>query len=68
MTRISILIVHPDDEHLRIKVNGRTVATANHDEHGWSGMDAVEKTARAIAKAAGIAVDETWVDEDEDDE
>ncbi|MEV6297832.1 hypothetical protein AB0M02_00330 [Actinoplanes sp. NPDC051861] len=66
MTNVSITIAHPDDEHLRVKVNGRTVATANHDEHGWSGMDAVEKTARAIAQAAGIAVDETWDDEDDE--
>ncbi|WP_045740761.1 hypothetical protein [Actinoplanes rectilineatus] len=66
MDAFTITIRHPDDEHLTIEVNGRTVSSANHDEHGWSGMDAVEKTARAIAKAAGVAVEEAWgADEEE---
>lgn len=66
MPAVAITIRHPDDDHLEIEVNGTVVATANHDEHGWSGMDAVEKTTRAIAQAAGIAVDEAWGEADED--
>lgn len=59
-----IAIIRPDDEHLRVEVNGTEVASANYDEHGWSGMAAVEKTARAIAKAAGLDVSEAWGEEE----
>ena len=60
MISLHITIVHPDDEHLNIEFNGEVVASANHDEHGWSGMDAVEKTARAIAEAVGLDISEAW--------
>ncbi len=49
--RVSIRYV--DDEHVEILVNGDVVASANHDEHGWSGMDAVVAAALAVAKALG---------------
>lgn len=47
-------IRRPDDEHLEVVVNGEVVATANHDEHGWDGMGAVERTALAVARALGV--------------
>jgi hypothetical protein len=59
-TAIRLVIVRTDDEHLTVEVDGAEVAHANHDEHGWSGMDAVEKTARGIAEAAGLAINEEW--------
>lgn len=40
-----------DDEHLVVKLGGREVATANHDEHGWSGMEAVQRTAEQVHAA-----------------
>ncbi|MEU0078626.1 hypothetical protein ABZY58_12070 [Micromonospora tulbaghiae] len=52
----AVTIERPDDERIEVHVNGREVATANHDEHGWSGMDAVEKTALAVARAFGAVV------------
>lgn len=50
-------IVWVNDEQVEIRVNGETVADANHDEHGWDGMEAVINTATAIAKAAGMRVE-----------
>lgn len=47
----TITIERPDDEHIEIHVNGVAVASANYDEHGWSGMDAVERTALAVSRA-----------------
>lgn len=47
-------IRRPHDEALQVVINGEVVAEANHDEHGWSGMDAVEKTALAVARALGV--------------
>lgn len=50
-------IRHPDDETLKITLGGKEVAYADHDAHGWDGMEAVEQTARSIAKALKIQVD-----------
>ncbi|MCX5066928.1 hypothetical protein OOJ91_13835 [Micromonospora lupini] len=55
--RATITIERPDDEVLEVHVDGQLVATANHDEHGWSGMDAVEKTAIAVARACGAFIE-----------
>lgn len=44
-------IRQPDDEHLEVWIGGREVASANHDEHGWSGMAAVQSTAENVHKA-----------------
>lgn len=54
----AVTIEQPDDDHLEVHVNGEVVATANHDEHGWSGMDAVERAALAVARACGARVDQ----------
>jgi hypothetical protein len=51
-----VTIDRPDEDRIEVHVNGQVVATANHDEHGWSGMDAVEKTALAVARAFGGTV------------
>jgi hypothetical protein len=56
--RPKLTINRPDDDHLVIEIDGKEIASANHDEHGWCGMDAVEQTALAVAKAAGLAIDE----------
>lgn len=60
MASLHVTIVHPDDDHLSVEVNGEEIAAVNFDDHGWSGMDAVEKTARAIAVAAGADISEHW--------
>lgn len=44
-------IRQPDDEHLEVWVGCQEVAHANHDEHGWSGMEAVQATAEAVHRA-----------------
>jgi hypothetical protein len=44
-------IRQPDDENLEVWIGGREVASANHDEHGWSGMAAVQSTAENVHKA-----------------
>ena len=44
-------IRQPDDEHLEVWIGGREIASANHDEHGWSGMAAVQSTAEGVHKA-----------------
>jgi hypothetical protein len=46
----------PDDETLIISVGGVEVATANHDEHGWSGMELAQRTAEGVHRAVLAAV------------
>lgn len=45
-----------DDEVVSIEVDGTEVASASHDEQGWSGMRAVIDTATNLAKALGAEV------------
>lgn len=45
-----------DDEAVAVEVDGAKVASASHDEHGWSGMQAVINTATGMAKALGVEV------------
>jgi hypothetical protein len=44
-------IRQPDDEQVQVWIGGREVASANYDEHGWSGMAAVQTTAENVHKA-----------------
>lgn len=48
---VRLKIENPDDRHLIVTVGGQEVASANHDEEGWSGMAAVEDAARATHRA-----------------
>ncbi len=52
-------IENPDDQTLIISVGGVEVATANHDEHGWAGMEAVQETAEAVHRALLAAFKES---------
>lgn len=52
----TVTLRRPDDELLEVRIGRRLIAAANHDEHGWSGMDAVERTAVAVARACGAEV------------
>jgi hypothetical protein len=53
---LRMVVTAPDGETNVIEIDGVEVASANHDEHGWSGMDAVVRTALAVANAAGLTV------------
>jgi hypothetical protein len=44
-------IERPDDESVTIKVGGELVADANHDDHGWAGMDMAITVARNVHQA-----------------
>lgn len=57
-TAARVVISAPDDEHVVIEVDGAEVVSANHDAHGWSGMDAVVRAAVAVAEAAGLTVED----------
>lgn len=47
-----------DDETTVLSVGEKEVASLNHDEHGFAGMQAAEKMFRKIAFAVGAKVKE----------
>lgn len=51
-----LVLDRPDPETLEVRVGKKYVGSANHDEHGWSGMSAVEELAKSMAKALGLKV------------
>lgn len=46
----------PEEERIEFFVNGESVATVNHDQHGWSAMDDIQCMFERIAKAVGATV------------
>lgn len=61
-------IRRPHDEIIDLFIDGREVASANHDDHGWSGMAAFEKLAVTLVRAFGSEITEVEANEDDDDE
>ncbi len=48
--------IRRDDESVSIRIGTRTVASANHDEHGWAGIELVERMAREVGIALNVPV------------
>lgn len=53
-----IEIERPDDETMIILVGGVEIVTVTHDEHGWSGMGAVEAVTRGIGRELHVWVED----------
>jgi hypothetical protein len=58
MKKRVLRIAKPDDERVRITLDGQDVVSVNHDEHGWDGMEIAEKTAVRLAELAGWKVEQ----------
>jgi hypothetical protein len=52
-----------DEEKVGYEINGKHIITANHDDHGWSGMETIEMVFEAFAKELGIVIDDKEDDE-----
>lgn len=46
-------IEQSDEEHIKLFVGEKSIASFNHDEHGWSGMKNAEEIFEKVAKAVG---------------
>jgi hypothetical protein len=55
---ITVTIERPSDEELVVRIGKREIIRANHDEHGWLGMDLLRQTFRALASAGYCVVRE----------
>lgn len=64
----TVEIRRPHDEIIDLLIDGREVASANHDDHGWAGMAAFEKLAVTLVRAFGGEITEVEAAEDDDDE
>ena len=47
-----------EDEDAEVLVNGASCVTANHDVHGWAGIDLMRDTAKGIAALLGAEFEE----------
>src|SRR5690606_34013028 len=59
-----IAIEHPDDDHVEIYIGDELIASANHNDHGQSGMDAVEATAVAVRGALTARLEQVRAERD----
>ena len=58
MTKPTFKIVQDVEDEIEFYVNGNLVGTADHDEHGWSGMEATQRLFKSIAAELGCEVEE----------
>lgn len=56
-------VYREDDESVEYNLNGKLVAWANHDSHGWEGITKVESTIEAIAHILSIPIREIDTEE-----
>ncbi|MEX3764412.1 hypothetical protein [Paraburkholderia phenoliruptrix] len=54
------------DERVDYSLDGELLVSANHDDHGWAGMEEIDKLVKLIAGKIGADVVE--VDAEEGDE
>lgn len=45
-----------DYEDMKLYLNGELIGSYNHDEHGWAGMESVERVVKVIATKIGAKV------------
>jgi len=63
MSKHLITIIHLSDEETIFELDGEEISHTSHDEHGWDGMEAVDKIVTAIAKKLKIKITETYKEE-----
>lgn len=51
-----VVIQHTSDEGFVVICDGQELYGANYDEHGWSGMTAIQEGTILLARALGIEV------------
>lgn len=59
MTGRESLVITRDHVHDKVEFwfDGTFIATVNHDEHGWAGMEAVEDALTNFADALGVEIE-----------
>lgn len=56
MPKAVIVFDRREDEQLKVLIGRKVLYRTDHDEIGWSGMEAVEQAVRAVAAALGVDV------------
>ena len=52
----NFVITRQDEENIEITLNGKFVASANHDSDGWAGMETLEDAVKRIGEILNIPV------------
>lgn len=51
------LVIHEiNEECVEYWIGGNLLIEANHDDHGWSGMEGINKALTLMAEACGLSV------------
>lgn len=66
MTKHKISIVHHSDEEVEYFIDGISIGRANHDDHGWAGMELAKQIVEDFAEAFGITILETYKEGEEE--
>ena len=61
-------VICVNDENVSLRMNGKELIVANHDEDGWNGMQRMESLFRDVMKRIGAVEIETECEGDADDE
>jgi hypothetical protein len=56
MSKPQLTITNIDDETVSYSLNDVQIIYANHDDHGWSGMEDIKKAMYNVAKAIDAKV------------
>jgi len=54
---IRIEVEYHNEESMTVTLYGKYIASANHDEDGWQGMEQLESMARNFAFVSGFEID-----------
>jgi hypothetical protein len=57
MAKNKITLDRRDEDNLVIKLNGKEIASFNHDEDGWAGMESAENLVVTLAERLNIPVE-----------
>jgi len=61
-------IVEVSDERKEYYLNDHLIMSANHDDHGWFGMEDIDKIARAMAEGCGASIVEAYAEPQDESE
>jgi hypothetical protein len=61
-------IVEVSDERKEYYLNDHLIMSANHDDHGWAGMEDIDRIARAMAEGCGASIVESYAEQEEETE
>jgi len=60
-----LTIYHQNEEEVEYLLDGTPIGSANHDQHGWAGMELADQLVANFAEAFNITIINTYDGEEE---